>query len=114
MREPTPTTDTPIAEPKGGPALRSRAPGDGYAPGPNEGSRRKKDPMTTAIRARLWTALVTAAALTTAACASSPEGSSGDNGDTILIGQIAGTTGAYGTTGQAMVNGAQMAIDELN
>jgi len=32
----------------------------------------------------------------------------------ILIGLIAGTTGAYGSTGVAVVNGAQMAVDELN
>jgi branched-chain amino acid transport system substrate-binding protein len=32
----------------------------------------------------------------------------------ILIGSIAGTTGAYGSTGVAMVNGAKMAVDDLN
>jgi len=34
--------------------------------------------------------------------------------DTILIGSIAGTTGAYGSTGVAMVNGAKLAISDLN
>lgn len=33
---------------------------------------------------------------------------------TILVGGIAGTTGAYGSTGQAVVNGTQMAVDEIN
>jgi branched-chain amino acid transport system substrate-binding protein len=32
----------------------------------------------------------------------------------ILIGLIAGTTGAYGSTGVAVVNGAQLAIDKIN
>jgi branched-chain amino acid transport system substrate-binding protein len=45
------------------------------------------------------------------ACGSS--GSSG-GGKPILVGEIAGTTGAYGTTGQAMVHGADMAIKDLN
>lgn len=36
------------------------------------------------------------------------------SGGTILIGGIAGTTGAYGTTGQAAFNGAQLAVDEIN
>ena len=32
----------------------------------------------------------------------------------MLIGLIAGTTGAYGSTGVAVVNGAQMAVDKIN
>lgn len=32
----------------------------------------------------------------------------------ILLGQIAGTTGAYGTTGIAMVNGGKLAVAKLN
>jgi ABC-type branched-subunit amino acid transport system substrate-binding protein len=36
------------------------------------------------------------------------------SGGTILIGSIAGTTGAYGSTGVAMVNGAKMAVADLN
>jgi branched-chain amino acid transport system substrate-binding protein len=50
-------------------------------------------------------AIVLAMAVTAAATAA---------GGTILIGSIAGTTGAYGTTGVAMVNGAKLAIDDLN
>src|SRR2546430_10019691 len=38
---------------------------------------------------------------------------SGGSG-TILVGAIAGTTGAYGTTGIAMVNGAKMAVQDIN
>ena len=34
--------------------------------------------------------------------------------DDLLIGLIAGTTGAYGSTGVATVNGAQMAVDKVN
>ena len=34
--------------------------------------------------------------------------------DEYLIGLIAGTTGAYGSTGVATVNGSQMAVDEVN
>jgi len=36
------------------------------------------------------------------------------NADTILVGSIAGTTGAYGSTGVAMVNGAKLAIADVN
>jgi branched-chain amino acid transport system substrate-binding protein len=36
------------------------------------------------------------------------------SGSTILVGSIAGTTGAYGSTGVAMVNGAKLAIADLN
>jgi ABC-type branched-subunit amino acid transport system substrate-binding protein len=32
----------------------------------------------------------------------------------VLIGLIAGTTGAYGSTGVAVVNGAQLAVDKIN
>jgi branched-chain amino acid transport system substrate-binding protein len=32
----------------------------------------------------------------------------------IVIGAIAGTTGAYGSTGQAVINGTQMAVDKIN
>jgi ABC-type branched-subunit amino acid transport system substrate-binding protein len=35
-------------------------------------------------------------------------------GGTILLGGIAGTTGAYGSTGQAVINGTLMAIDDIN
>jgi len=35
-------------------------------------------------------------------------------GDTIKIGGIAGTTGAYGAVGIAVINGTQMAVDEIN
>ncbi len=40
--------------------------------------------------------------------------SGGGGGDPILLGQIAGTTGAYGSTGVAMVNGAKLAVEEVN
>jgi len=56
--------------------------------------------------------LAAAAVLALAGCASGGSGSS--SGATILIGGIAGTTGAYGSTGQAVVNGSQLAIDEIN
>ncbi len=34
--------------------------------------------------------------------------------DPILVGLIAGTTGAYGSTGVATVQGAQLAVDKIN
>jgi ABC-type branched-subunit amino acid transport system substrate-binding protein len=40
--------------------------------------------------------------------------SSSASSGTILIGSIAGTSGAYGSTGVAMQNGAQLAVDDLN
>ena len=36
------------------------------------------------------------------------------NQSPMLIGLIAGTTGAYGSTGIAIVNGAQLAVDKIN
>ncbi len=61
-------------------------------------------------------AAIAAAAVTAAAalsgCGASASSASGNS--PILIGEIAGTTGAYGTTGQAMVNGAEMAVSDFN
>ena len=55
-------------------------------------------------------AVVVAASIAMSASA----GTARDRGSTILVGSIAGTTGAYGSTGVAMVNGAKMAIADLN
>lgn len=44
---------------------------------------------------------------------SSSSSGSGEGGE-ILLGQIAGTTGAYGTTGIAMVNGGKLAVAKVN
>jgi branched-chain amino acid transport system substrate-binding protein len=41
-------------------------------------------------------------------------GSSGGGKGSILIGTIAGTTGAYGSTGVAMVDGAKLAVQDIN
>jgi ABC-type branched-subunit amino acid transport system substrate-binding protein len=58
---------------------------------------------------------VAAAALTAASLAACGGSSSGGGSEKpILIGEIAGTTGAYGTTGQAMIHGADMAVKDLN
>jgi ABC-type branched-subunit amino acid transport system substrate-binding protein len=72
--------------------------------------------MRRATTKKVWATVLSAAAtIGLAACAGSPPNSAaGATGGTILVGEIAGTTGAYGTTGQAMVNGAQMAIDDMN
>lgn len=42
------------------------------------------------------------------------DSSGGGGGKSILIGTIAGTTGAYGSTGVAMVNGAKLAVQDIN
>lgn len=65
-------------------------------------------PSITRVTAAVATAALSSLGL--AACG----GQAGGTGNTILVGEVAGTTGAYGTTGQAMVNGARMAIDDLN
>jgi len=57
--------------------------------------------------------IATAAVLALAGCSGSG-GGSGSSGGTILVGGIAGTSGAYGSTGQAVFNGSQLAIDEIN
>jgi branched-chain amino acid transport system substrate-binding protein len=59
------------------------------------------------------TGVVVAAALALTGC-SGGSGGAASGGGTILIGGIAGTTGAYGSTGQAVVNGSQLAVDEIN
>jgi ABC-type branched-subunit amino acid transport system substrate-binding protein len=41
-------------------------------------------------------------------------GSANADGKPMVIGVIAGTTGAYGSTGVAVVNGAQLAVDKIN
>jgi ABC-type branched-subunit amino acid transport system substrate-binding protein len=55
----------------------------------------------------LGTVVSVLAALAAAGAASAEE-------KPILIGLIAGTTGAYGSTGVAVVNGAQLAVDKIN
>lgn len=57
-------------------------------------------------------AMAVLSAVALAGC--SAGGSGGGSADTILVGGIAGTTGAYGTTGQAAFNGAELAIAEIN
>ena len=60
------------------------------------------------MKAIIWTTLAAAAAL------SGTQTSVRAAGEPYLIGLIAGTTGAYGSTGVATVNGAQMAVDKIN
>jgi branched-chain amino acid transport system substrate-binding protein len=66
--------------------------------------RTRKAAVSVAVGAALAVALTTAASAATTA----------RSADTILVGSIAGTTGAYGSTGVAMVNGAKLAVDDLN
>jgi ABC-type branched-subunit amino acid transport system substrate-binding protein len=61
-----------------------------------------------ALGAILVLVVAAAAAMTAAA------GTKRTDGGSILIGSIAGTTGAYGSTGVAMVNGAKLAVQDLN
>lgn len=65
--------------------------------------------MTIRLTTLATTALVALACATGGAAAATPPG-----GTPILIGLIAGTTGAYGTTGVQTVQGAQVAVDRLN
>jgi branched-chain amino acid transport system substrate-binding protein len=66
--------------------------------------------FTWKVAASAVVAVVLVAALPIAASARSTRRSA----STILIGSIAGTTGAYGSTGVAMVNGAKLAVADLN
>ena len=66
----------------------------------------------TARNAVIGAALTAIVALAVALSATA--GTKHANGNTILIGSIAGTTGAYGSTGVAMVNGAKLAVSDLN
>jgi branched-chain amino acid transport system substrate-binding protein len=67
---------------------------------------------------KAWLAAISAAVAATVAACGGGGGSSGSSGGSgsgpIVVGAIAGTTGAYGSTGQAVINGTQMAIDEVN
>ncbi|HTT91666.1 MAG TPA: ABC transporter substrate-binding protein [Acidimicrobiales bacterium] len=65
--------------------------------------------MNKAVSARLLTTAVVVAA--TAAIGAAPAGASSPP---IVIGAIAGTTGAYGSTGVAVINGTIMAVDKIN
>jgi branched-chain amino acid transport system substrate-binding protein len=64
------------------------------------------------VRRAVAAAALTGATVATAVVAST--GGAATSGGTILIGSIAGTTGAYGSTGVAMVNGAKLAVADLN
>src|SRR5581483_70305 len=68
---------------------------------PQQGGRRS---MKTAILGTVVSVLAALAAAGSATADQKP----------ILIGLIAGTTGAYGSTGVAVVNGAQLAVDKIN
>jgi ABC-type branched-subunit amino acid transport system substrate-binding protein len=70
----------------------------------NRGAFGREKSMKKAI---LGTVVSVLAALAAAGSASADE-------KPILIGLIAGTTGAYGSTGVAVVNGAQLAVDKIN
>jgi len=63
--------------------------------------------MKTVIAGTIFASVVSLAAAATLATAADDKGP-------ILVGLIAGTTGAYGSTGVAVVNGAQMAVDKIN
>ena len=60
------------------------------------------------MKAIIWATLAATTALSAA------QTSARAAGEPYLIGLIAGTTGAYGSTGVATVNGAQMAVDKIN
>jgi branched-chain amino acid transport system substrate-binding protein len=60
-----------------------------------------------------WRMVVVALA-TIAVAVGASTASGGSSAGTILVGSIAGTTGAYGSTGVAMVNGATLAVADLN
>lgn len=58
--------------------------------------------------------VVAVALVATAMAVGATTASGGSSAGTILVGSIAGTTGAYGSTGVAMVNGATLAVADLN
>lgn len=60
-----------------------------------------------------WRIVVVALA-TIAVAVGASTASGGSSAGTILVGSIAGTSGAYGSTGVAMVNGATLAVADLN
>ncbi|HEX7405644.1 MAG TPA: ABC transporter substrate-binding protein, partial [Candidatus Nanopelagicaceae bacterium] len=63
------------------------------------------------MKIKLLASVATGAAIALTLAAVAPSNAASG---TILIGGIAGTTGAYGSTGQAVVNASQMAVDEIN
>ncbi|WP_396658322.1 ABC transporter substrate-binding protein [Microbacterium sp.] len=62
-----------------------------------------------------WAAALAVASITAlAGCSSGGSPTPSGDGDPIVVGGIAGTTGAYGAVGIAVINGTQMAVDEIN
>ncbi|MFT4283701.1 MAG: ABC transporter substrate-binding protein [Protaetiibacter sp.] len=59
-------------------------------------------------------AALAVATLALAGCSGDPGSGGSGSGDKIVIGGIAGTTGAYGAVGIAVINGTKMAVDEIN
>jgi len=70
--------------------------------------------MTFRKTRRVVVGSVVAAVIAATVAIAAAAATSRSSGGSILIGSIAGTTGAYGSTGVAMVNGAKMAVDDLN
>jgi branched-chain amino acid transport system substrate-binding protein len=70
--------------------------------------------MTFSKTRRVVVGSVVVAAIAATVAIAAAASTSRSSGGSILIGSIAGTTGAYGSTGVAMVNGAKMAVDDLN
>jgi branched-chain amino acid transport system substrate-binding protein len=58
--------------------------------------------------------IITTSVLLTATALCTVGGQARAADEPFLVGLIAGTTGAYGSTGVATVNGAQMAVDKIN
>ncbi len=63
------------------------------------------------MKVKILTAVAASAAIALTLSTVTPAGAASN---TILIGGIAGTTGAYGSTGQAVINATQLAIDDIN
>jgi ABC-type branched-subunit amino acid transport system substrate-binding protein len=59
-------------------------------------------------------ALIASSVVAIAAALACSASQAATDSDPILVGLIAGTTGAYGTTGVATVHGAELAVDKIN
>jgi ABC-type branched-subunit amino acid transport system substrate-binding protein len=77
-------------------------------------SEKRRGTVGLAIAIAVAAALAIVVVVTGCGGGSGSSSGSGGSGGEILLGQIAGTTGAYGTTGIAMVNGGKLAVAKLN
>ena|SRR5579875_2943864 len=73
-----------------------------------------KQKTTAVVAATAGLAMALAACGSSGGNSANSGGGGGSGSGQLIVGAIAGTTGAYGSTGQAVINGTKMAVDKIN